>query len=103
MSGFPPVAEPQRHYGHIVWDDEDYSEGAYYMGGHVPKRRAIAAANRYARVEQGLVNLADDKAAPLSWVRVQHGWWKPSAEDSDYNVFCEPSEDGAEPYTEVSL
>lgn len=105
MSTVSTAAAPA-HYGHHVWEDEDGS--TYYLAGHVPERRAIAAANRYARVECGLVNLADDRSAPLSWVTVRHVCWKPAPNDypdweDGHMLPCSAEEDGAEPFTEVYL
>jgi len=89
------------HYGHHVWQDEDGE--TYYLAGHVPLRRAIAAANRYARVECGLVNLYDDSESPSGLPEACHVWWKPDPEDadSDWMLPASPDDPGAEPYTEV--
>lgn len=90
-----------RHYGHEVWQDED-GDG-YYLAGHVPPRRAIAAANRYARVECGLLNLFDDHG-PNALPGARHVWWKPAEEDPYGEGWMEPAsadEQGAEPFTEV--
>lgn len=48
---------PPTHYGVQVGTDEEGE--TYWLRGHVPDRRAIAAANRYARVDAGLADLYD--------------------------------------------
>jgi hypothetical protein len=104
MSAPVSTAASPAHYGCHVWQDEDGE--SYYLGGHVPQRRAIAAANRYARVECGLTNLADDSEAPLSWVTVRHVWWRKAEEDPYGEGWMEPcsaNDDGAEAFTEVYL
>lgn len=95
----PPV--PGVHYGHAVWDDEEGD--TFYLAGHVPARRAIAAANRYCRVEAGMVNLLDDHGAPLTWVKVTHAWWKAVGPDAEFMVPATAGEHGAKPFTEVSV
>ena len=59
---------PELHYGVDVTTDEDGE--TYWLRGHHPDRRAIAAANRYARRECGLSNAADDPEATLDSVVV---------------------------------
>ena len=91
------------HYGHHVWQGED---GEYfYLNGHVANRRAIAAANRYARVECGMRSLYGEETPPAGLPMVSHLWFRPDPERADdtYWAPCEPTDDGAEPYTEVSL
>jgi hypothetical protein len=92
------------HYGHEVWQDEDGE--AYYLAGHVPLRRAIAAANRYARVECGLANLYDDPEPSTGLPGARHVWWSPDP-TGDYGddgyLPCSADDPAAEPFTEVSL
>lgn len=92
------------HYGQAVYDDE--SGDCYWLAGHVPARRAIAAANRYARVECGLVNLADEHGAPLSYVTVEHTYWRPEPQPHGYDevmVRTVATDLWGKPYTEVRL
>ena len=100
----PPVRD-DLHYGQQVWDDEDGE--AYYMAGHVPKRRALAAANRYARTVCGFVNLYDAHGTSIEgWLNVHHVWWRPSeyAEvEPGAMEPCSATDPGAEPFTEVTL
>jgi hypothetical protein len=99
------TATSPTHYGHEVWQDEDGE--AYYLAGHVPLRRAIAAANRYARVECGLMNLFDEPG-PNALPGARHVCWKPAPNDypgweDGHMVPCAAEESGAEPFTEVYL
>lgn len=92
------------HYGLTVAEDEDGD--LYYVAGHVPKRRALAAANRYARTEQGMTNLYDAHGVTLpGFLRIEHTWWRPDpgeAEDDRWES-CEPGDAGAQPFTEIRL
>jgi hypothetical protein len=93
------------HYGQRVIDDEDGD--VYYVVGHVPPRRAVATANRYARVECGLRNLYDDPEVP-GLPSVAHSWFRPDPEDPDYPDserwnWCQASDEGARPFTVVTL
>jgi hypothetical protein len=100
------TAASPAHYGHHVWQDEDGE--TYFLAGHVPHRRAIAAANRYARVECGLTDLWDGTAG-LSDTTVRHVWWKPDPNSiadehaDNYMLPASADEPGAEPFTEVYL
>lgn len=96
------AAQPA-HYGHHVWQDEDGE--TFYLAGHVPLRRAIAAANRYARVECGLVNLYDDPDPTPGLPGARHVWWRPDPEhpDADWMLPASADDEGAEPLTEVYL
>jgi hypothetical protein len=88
------------HYGHAVWEDEDGE--AYYMAGHVSTRRAIAAANRYARLRKGLINLYDFHGAVLTDPGVYHVWWKPAPYyEEGVMAPAEPDDEGAEPLKAV--
>jgi hypothetical protein len=95
------------HYGHEVWQDEDGEN--YYLAGHVPHRRALAAANRYARLECGFVNLYDCHGVTIDgFLRVDHVWWKPAPADypdheDGHMLPCGADDPGAEPFTEVTL
>lgn len=102
----PSTAEKPTHYGLDVWEDEDGE--VLWIKGHVGKRRALAAANRYARVEQGLANLYDQPGVVIarSFLWVEHEWWAPVAdrEDDEYPWWeCDASDHGATPFTVVRL
>lgn len=55
--------------------------------GHVDKRRFLAACNRYARHEQGLINLADDRRATWKGTEagITHQYARIVTEDSKYD------------------
>lgn len=97
------IAFFEDHYGHYVWDDE--SGDRYYIAGHVPARRAIAAVNRYCRVVGGMVNMFDEHGAPLSWVTVKHTYWRaePQLDNDEVMVATTAQDLWGKPYTEVSL
>lgn len=98
-----PTPDNVTHYGHHVWQDEDGEP--FYLAGHVPPRRAIAAANRHARVECGLANLYDDPESTNGLPGVRHVWGRPDPEDpdSDYMLPATATDPGAEAFTEVFL
>lgn len=86
-----PWPEPPRHYGLRVWENE--SEDVI-VEGHPPVRRALAAANRWARVECGMTNLYDTFDADLTGLRVHRMWGL-----ADDDRWCPEGTPGAEPYT----
>lgn len=59
----------------VMWIGED---GDVLVVGHPGERRALAAANKLARVDAGLVNLYDDKGAEVDWSQVRELWAAPA-------------------------
>ncbi|MEU9703033.1 hypothetical protein [Streptomyces sp. NPDC047981] len=52
------------------------AEGAMLALGHHTPRRALAAFNRYSRIEHGLHNLADDRTATVDdWLPYIRNTW----------------------------
>jgi hypothetical protein len=96
----PPAVARQLHYGQVVWEGEH--DGYYWMAGHVAPRRAIAAANRYARIECGLENAADDPDASLESVTVSHLWFREDIPNDTW-VLCRPTQPRAQPFTAVAV
>lgn len=90
-----------------VWDDES-GERCFIQGHLRPERHAIAAANRWARVDCGLVNLFDDKADAAhwrEWITVEYRWLRPDpqcAGDDETGAWCDEGHPQAEPVTVVS-
>lgn len=70
------------HYGVEVGTDEDGE--VYWLRGHVPDRRAIAASNRYARVECGLRDLYDGTSWSDEPPRIVRLWLRPDPVRSCY-------------------
>lgn len=63
------------HYGcRVTYVGED---GDVVVMGHPGARRALAAANRHARVDVGLVNLGDDRFADFYALMVREVWAVP--------------------------
>jgi hypothetical protein len=97
--GDRPAEETVPYTELAVWQDE-YGDEVYYLPGHHSQRRAIAATNRDARVNGGLVNLCDDPEARLAWVTVRHTWWREV--DDEHMVLCLPTDPDAQAITEVT-
>jgi hypothetical protein len=78
VSGY--VAAMAKHmswqYGQRVCEVGE--DGAVLLLGHVDRRRAIAAANRYARTVWGLANLVDDPQCPADLIEVTQHWAVPA-------------------------
>jgi hypothetical protein len=92
------------HYGHRVIEDDDGD--TYYVAGHVPDRRALAAANRYARTVAGFANLYDCPGTTIDgFLRVERTWWRPDSAYPSGEEWqeCGPDDPDAQPFTEVRL
>jgi hypothetical protein len=67
---------PHEFYGvKVMWIGED---GEVLVLGHPGKRRALAAANKLARVDAHLTNLFDDGGAEWDWNIVRELWATPA-------------------------
>lgn len=74
----PPLPGPPSYYG-IVGITTDEDGETYWLRGHHPDRRTLAAANAYARRDCGLVNLLDEHGGRLSELRVERVWLQPTS------------------------
>lgn len=86
-----------------VWDDETGER--YWIDGHVNRRRALAAVNRYVREstdhETRREQLGDVRTEDVS---VVYSWVRPDAQapgDDETGAFCSPDHPQAEAVTAV--
>lgn len=88
-----------------VWDDE--TGDRFWIEGHVNRRRATAAINRYVREACGRKDRSDQLGdVKAEHVSVAHLWVRPDPQcpgDDETGAFCGPDHYQAEAVTQVTL